>query len=164
MSLPAAANSNEEDWAARAKAWAAAKSASDNQHTPPQFVSAGRPEEQNHFHDKYPQPVDPQYIDGHTPLAPASNYHQFPVATGASNRTGAVQMQDSQYMSSVQSSYPADAHPTVAARDGGAAADSIPPFLPQEKSPITPLVHQQEVPSSYSSVAGKNLISILILF
>lgn len=82
---------------------------------------------------------------------------------GASNRTGVAQLQDSQYMSSGQSSYAADAHAPFAARDGGAAGDPIPPFLPQEKSPITPLVHQQEVPSSYSSVAGKNLISILVL-
>ncbi|XP_042044788.1 C-type lectin domain-containing protein 180-like isoform X1 [Salvia splendens] len=129
---PTAANNNEEDWAARAKAWAAAKSASDNQHTPSHFGPGGRPEEQNHFHEKYPQ----QFLDGHVPVAPASNYHQFPVAMGSSNRTGV------------------DVHAPFPARDGGTAGDSVPPFPPQEKSPISPLVHQQEVPSSYSSVAG----------
>lgn len=79
------------------------------------------------------------------PVAPASNYHQFPVAMGSSNRTGV------------------DVHAPFPARDGGTAGDSVPPFPPQEKSPISPLVHQQEVPSSYSSVAGKNLISISVL-
>ncbi|XP_057774493.1 uncharacterized protein LOC130993580 isoform X2 [Salvia miltiorrhiza] len=147
-------NNNEEDWAARAKAWAAAKSASDNQHTPSHFVPAGRIEDQNHFHEQYPQSMDPQFLDGHAPVAPASNYHQFPAAMGSSNRTGVGQLQDSQYMSSGQSSYGADVHAPFAARDGGIAGDSIPPFPPQEKSSISPLVHQQEVPSSYSSVAG----------
>lgn len=66
-------------------------------------------------------------------------------------------------MNSGQSSYGADVHAPFAARDGGIAGDPIPPFPPQEKSPISPLVHQQEVPSSYSSVAGKNLCSILVL-
>lgn len=107
--------------------------------------------------------MDPQFHDIHTPLAPASSYHQFPVAMGPLNRTGVGQLQDSQYMSSGQSSYAADVHMPFAARDGSVAGDSNPPFLQQETSPISPLVHQQEVPSSYSSVAGKNLISILIL-
>ncbi|KAH6828035.1 Nucleotide-diphospho-sugar transferase family protein [Perilla frutescens var. hirtella] len=152
--IAAAANNQEEDWAARAKAWAAAKSASDNQHTLSQFVPAGRQEEQNHFHGQYPQSMDPQFLDGHTSSTPASNYHQFPVAMGQLNRTGVGQFQESQYMSSGQSSYAADVHASFAARDGGVAGDSIQPFLPQEKSPISPLVHQQEVPSSYSSVTG----------
>lgn len=107
--------------------------------------------------------MDPQYHEGHMPLAPVSNYHQYPVAMRPSTRTGVVQPQDSHYMSSGQLSYGADMHAPFTARDGSAAGDSIPPFLPQEKSPISPLVHQQEVPSSYSSVAGKNLISISVL-
>lgn len=42
-----------------------------------------------------------------------------------------------------------------AARDGSLAGDSVAPLQQQEKSSTTPLVHRQEVPSSYSSVSGK---------
>ncbi|KAK6160264.1 hypothetical protein DH2020_003645 [Rehmannia glutinosa] len=143
---------NEEDWAAKAKAWAAAKTATENQHPPSQFVPAGRPEEQNHFRDQYSQSIDPRFHDVHTP--PASNYQQYPGAMGPPNRTGLGQLQDSQYINSGQSSYAADMHVPFAARDGSLAGDSSAPLLQQEKSSINPLVHQQEVPSSYSSVAG----------
>ncbi|KAL8519171.1 hypothetical protein ACS0TY_010199 [Phlomoides rotata] len=148
-----AANNNEEDWAAKARAWAAAKSSTDNQHTQSQFVPAGRPEEQNHFNDQYSQSTDPQFHDVHAQLAPVSNYHQYPVAMGLSNRTGVGQLQDSQYVSSGQSSYTGDAHVPFAARNGSMTADSASQFQ-SERLPISPLVHQQEVPSSYSSVAG----------
>ncbi|KAI3467582.1 hypothetical protein Pfo_024245 [Paulownia fortunei] len=147
-------SNNEEDWAAKARAWAAAKAATDNQLPSSQFVPAGRPEEQNNFRDQYSQSIDPQFLDVHMPLAPASSYQQYPGAMGPPNRTGLGQLQDSQYISSGQSSYPADMHVPFAARDGSVPGDSIAPFLQQEKSSISPLVHQQEVPSSYSSVAG----------
>lgn len=104
--------------------------------------------------------MDPQYLEGNMPV---SNYHQFPVTMRPAIRTGVVQSQDSHYMSSGQSSYGADVHAPFTARDGGVAGDANTPFLPQEKSAISPLVHQQEVPSSYSSVAGKNLISVSVL-
>lgn len=144
-----AANNNEEDWAAKARAWAAAKTSTDNQHASSQFVPAGRPEEQNHFHDQYSQSIDPQY-------PPASNYQQYPGAVSTLNRTGLGHFHDSQNIGSGQSAYPADLHVTFAARDASLAGDTNAPYLQQEKSSISPLVHQQEVPSSYSSVAGKN--------
>nr|AMP82927.1 formin-like protein 3 [Catalpa bungei] len=147
------ANTNEEDWAAKARAWAAAKAATDSQHPPSQIAPAGRPEEQNHFRDQYSQSIDPQFIDVHKPLAPASNYQQYSVAIGPPNRTGLGQLQDSQYVSSGQPSYTADMHMPYA-RDGSLAGDMVASFPQQEKSSISPLVHQQEVPSSYSSVAG----------
>ncbi|XP_011086638.1 transcription elongation regulator 1 isoform X2 [Sesamum indicum] len=147
-------NNNEEDWAAKARAWAAAKAATDNQHVPSHFPSAGRPEEQNHFRDQYSQSVDTQFHEVHAPLTPAPNYQQYPAAMVPPNRTALGQSQDSPYISSGQSSYAADLHVSFAARDGSMARDSIAPFPQQEKSSISPLVHQQEVPSSYSSVAG----------
>ncbi|KAK4429788.1 hypothetical protein Salat_1279500 [Sesamum alatum] len=147
-------NNNEEDWAAKARAWAAAKAATDNQHAPSHFPPAGRPEEQNHFRDQYSQSIDTQFHEVHAPLTPAPNYQQYPAAMVPPNRTGLSQSQDSQYISSGQSSYGTDLHVPFAARDGGVARDSIAPFPQQEKSSISPLVHQQEVPSSYSSVAG----------
>ncbi|KAG8366045.1 hypothetical protein BUALT_Bualt17G0035200 [Buddleja alternifolia] len=147
-------NNNEEDWAAKARAWAAAKSATDNQHTPSQFIPAGRPEEQNHFRDQYSQSIDPHFPDVHTPLAPASNYQQHLVGVGPPNRTGLGHLQESQYISSGQLSYAADMHAPYAAGDGSLVGDSSAPYPQQEKSSISPYVHQQEVPSSYSSVAG----------
>ncbi|KAL0385483.1 UNVERIFIED_CONTAM: hypothetical protein Sradi_2942600 [Sesamum radiatum] len=149
-----AANNNEEDWAAKARAWAAAKAATDNQHVPSHFPPAGRPEEQNHFRDQYSQSVDTQFHEVHAPLTAAPNYQQYPAAMVPPNRTALGQSQDSPYISSGQSSYAADLHVSFAARDGSMARDSIAPFPQQEKSSISPLVHQQEVPSSYSSVAG----------
>ncbi|KAL3819277.1 hypothetical protein ACJIZ3_005182 [Penstemon smallii] len=149
-------NSNGEDWAAKAKAWAAAKSATDNQHTQSQFIPVDRPEDQNH-RNQYSQSTDPQYNDVHIPLAPSSSYQQYPVGMG-SHSSGLGQLQDSHYISSRQFSYAADMHVPYAARDGSWAGDSTAPFPQQEKSSITPLVHQQEVPSSYSSVAGNESI------
>ncbi|KAL6547392.1 hypothetical protein OROMI_023113 [Orobanche minor] len=129
-------NDNEEDWGAKAKAWAAAKAATENQHPSSQFVSAGRPEEHNHFRDQYSQSNDPQFLDVHTQSAPASNYQQYPGAVGPTYRTGLSQLQDSQYTSFGQSSYAADIHVPFATRDGSLAGDSI--------APSNPFVHQQE--------------------
>ncbi|GFP82663.1 hypothetical protein PHJA_000409400 [Phtheirospermum japonicum] len=137
---------NEDDWGAKAKAWLAAKAATENQHPSSQFVPAGRPEEQNHFRDQYSQSNDPQFHDVPAPLAPASNYQQYPGAMGPPHRTGLGQLQDSQYISSGQPSYAADMHVPFAPRDGSLIGDSI--------APLNSLVLQQEVPSSYSSVAG----------
>ncbi|XP_051122149.1 uncharacterized protein LOC127245359 [Andrographis paniculata] len=147
-------NNNEEDWAAKARAWAAANAANNNQQgQQPQFVPGVRPEGQSHFHDQYSQPAEPQSHDGHT-LPPGSNYQLYPV--GHPSRTNPGQMQDSQYVSSGQPSYDAGMHAAFASRDGGLAGDSVAPSHQQEKPSISPLSYQQEVPSSYSSVAGKD--------
>ncbi|KAL6562670.1 hypothetical protein OROGR_003677 [Orobanche gracilis] len=129
-------NNNEEDWGAKAKAWAAAKAATGNQHPSSQFVSAGRPEEHNHFRDQYSQSNDPQFLDVHTQSAPSSNYQQYPGAAGPPYRTGLNQLQDSQYTSFGQSSYAADIHGPFATRDGSLDGDSV--------APSNPFVHQQE--------------------
>ncbi|KAM0946987.1 hypothetical protein DsansV1_C08g0081331 [Dioscorea sansibarensis] len=51
---------NEEDWAARARAWAAAKSVPDNHHSQSQFTPVGRVEESSYaFHDQYQQAMAP---------------------------------------------------------------------------------------------------------
>ncbi|GER57804.1 cyclin-related family protein, partial [Striga asiatica] len=134
-------NNNEEDWGAKAKAWLAAKAATENQNPSPQFVTGGGTEEKYQNREQYSQRSDPQ-----TQFASASNYQQYPGAVGSTNHTGLCQLQESQDASSGQSSYGADMHVASAARDGSHAGDSI--------TPINPLVHQQEVPSSYSSVAG----------
>ncbi|CAA0833717.1 cyclin-related [Striga hermonthica] len=131
-------NNNEEDWGAKAKAWLAAKAATENQNPSPQFVTGGGTEEKYQYREQYSQCSDP-----HTQFSSASNYQQYPGAVGPTNHTGLCQFQESQDASSGQSSYGANMHVASAARDGC-----------HSTTPINPLVHQQEVPSSYSSVAG----------
>ncbi|KAL6995543.1 hypothetical protein U1Q18_005678 [Sarracenia purpurea var. burkii] len=95
---------NEEDWAAMARAWAAATAASDNQHSESQFTPS----------QQYP--------------APAAPPHRPPY----------VHPQESAAISFGQSSFVPDEHLTYGVRDGNLAGDS-----------------NAEVPSSYSSVTGK---------
>ncbi|XP_073141168.1 uncharacterized protein [Henckelia pumila] len=147
---PNQSNSNEQDWAEKARAWAVAKAAADNQYP----VHVGRPEEQNYFHDQYPPSINPQYQSVHVPLEQPSSYQQYPVGTGPSNMTGPGQLQESQYITSGQSSYTVDTHVPYTARDGNLTGNSCEPGHPKENSSISPLPYQQEVPSSYSSVSG----------
>ncbi|CAI9785140.1 unnamed protein product [Fraxinus pennsylvanica] len=147
------AYNNEEDWATKARAWAAAKAATENQLPQSQVTPLGRPEQQNKFHDQYSPSVDTQFIDGLQPLASASSYLHYPVGTAPPHRIPLGQSQEPSFISSGQSSYAMDLHlPPYTARDGNLSGDTM-PFTQQAS--ISSLVHQQEVPSSYSSVAGK---------
>lgn len=87
FNLHTVANTNGEDWAAKARAWAAAKVASDSQQTQP---------------------------------------------------------------------------PSYAVKEGSLAGESVAVY-PGRDSSISPSVHQQEVPSSYSSITGKKTANILLL-
>ncbi|PON99043.1 PNN-interacting serine/arginine-rich protein [Trema orientale] len=147
------AHSNEEDWAARARAWADAKTAMENQHQQSQFTPVGRPEEQGHYHDQYPQSVEPHYGEIQHQSIPASNYQQVPVSA-APHRPPVVHPSEVPSVSS-DSSYVPEGH-LHTVRDGTPAADSNAMFQHQGNLPISPSVHQQEVPSSYSSVTGNN--------
>lgn len=158
-----AAHNNEEDWAARARAWAAAKAAMDNQHLQSQFTPVGRQEEQNHYHDQYPQALDPNYPDIQHQSFTSSSYQQFPVPGGPPQRPPVGHVQDSVPISSGPSSYVPDSHPPFAIGDGTATGDSSAVFPHQENLSTSPSIHLQEVPYSYSSVAGKNPLSILKL-
>ncbi|CAA3020303.1 transcription elongation regulator 1 isoform X2 [Olea europaea var. sylvestris] len=150
------AYNNEEDWATKARAWAAAKAATENQLPQSQVAPLGRPEEQNNIRDQYSLSVDTQFIDVQQPFVSASSYQHYPVGTAHPFRTPLVQSQEPPFISSGQSSYAMDMHfPPYTARDGNFAGDTM-PFTQQEKSSISSLVHQQEVPSSYSSIAGKD--------
>ncbi|KAL5552813.1 hypothetical protein UlMin_040214 [Ulmus minor] len=112
------AHSNEEDWAAKARAWAHAKTMMENQHPQPQYEPVGRQEEQGH----YPQTGD-------------SHFQQVPVST-TPHRPPVAHPQEIPSVSSRPSSYVPEGH--------------------QGNLPISPSVHQQEVPSSYSSVTGND--------
>ncbi|KAM5567954.1 transcription elongation regulator 1 [Rosa sericea] len=118
------AHNNEQDWAAKARAWAA-RTAMENQDQQSQFTAAGRPEEQTQYHEQYPQ-------SQHQSLS-ASSYQQVPVSGTPTHRPLGILPQDTTFIGSEPSSY---GHHTV-------------------RSAI-PSVHQQEVPSSYSSVTGND--------
>lgn len=142
------AHNNGEDWAAKARAWAAAQTSSDNQYTQSQYTSFGRTEE-NQF-----SMANPQYSDSqHFPVA-ASSYQQYQASV-------APPYQSSE--SSFSSGYIPDGHLPFNGRNGSLVGEPNCPLPHQESSPLSVSVHQQEVPSSYSSVTGNNLIGILIL-
>ncbi|MCD7465360.1 hypothetical protein HAX54_001167 [Datura stramonium] len=144
------AHSNE-DWAAKARAWAAAKAATDHQHQHLQFTHDSRPEPQSHYYEQYTQSADQHLQDmQQPPVLPSSNQHSMtPVAPP--QRASFGHSQEPSFFSSGQSPYVLP----YTARDGNFAGDSVASFPQQGNSSISPLVHQQEVPSSYSSIAGK---------
>ncbi|KAK9277158.1 hypothetical protein L1049_006697 [Liquidambar formosana] len=148
-------HNNEEDWAAKARAWAAAKTAMDNQHPQSQFAPVGRLEEHSQYHDQYAQVVDPHYPETQQQSLPASSYQQFPVPTAPSHRPPVIHLQESASISAGVPSYVSDGRLPYTGRDGTLAGDSNAVFSHQENLPTSPTVHQQEVPSSYSSVTGK---------
>ncbi|KAK8470815.1 hypothetical protein PHAVU_003G065200 [Phaseolus vulgaris] len=140
------AHNNEEDWAAKARAWAA-KAALESQHPQTHFSPAGRLHEQNQFHDQYQQSVDPHYTDVQNQSHPT--YQQFSyLDTSVQRHSG--HSQDGVPVS-LETSYAQDGH-SYSARDGTSIRDSNVSFE-QGNLPTNPSVHQQEVPSSYSSVA-----------
>ncbi|KZV25198.1 hypothetical protein F511_21916 [Dorcoceras hygrometricum] len=139
-------NSNEQDWAEKARAWAVAKAAADNQYP----VPVGRPEEQNYFQDQYPQSINPQFQSLHVPIEQAPNYQQYPVGMGPSNRTAPGQLQESQYITSGQSSYAGDTNVPYAARDGTlsseGAGDGYEQFSSSSCMHVTSMPHNHVQP------------------
>ncbi|KAJ8760379.1 hypothetical protein K2173_014349 [Erythroxylum novogranatense] len=124
------ANNNVEDWAARARAWAASKKDSMEDH-------------HVQYQDQYSQPLESHYHDFQQQQFNASGYQQFPVSAAA-QPPPLVYAQETASFNSGQSSYVSDGH--VAYNIGGGISATAPT--------TSPSVHQQEVPSSYSSVTG----------
>lgn len=157
------AHSNEEDWAARARAWADAKAAMENQHPQTQYASAGRVEEQSHYHDQYPHSAaaDTHFMEIQHQSVPAFSYQQGPVSPAPLHQPPATHPLEVPSGGSDASSYGPEGH-LHTVRDGTSAADSNAMIQSQGNLPKSPSVHQQEVPSSYSSVTGNNSRGILI--
>ncbi|CAN0929366.1 hypothetical protein LINGRAHAP2_LOCUS37026 [Linum grandiflorum] len=136
QAMPPPPHNNSEDWAARAKAWAAAKTVSDD-HQPPQPPPHQQPQfapDQGRFQDQYPQSYQDVQQQQVYPTSgyPAPVYQQPPL--------GYSQGPPAPYNSAQQqSSYAGDGH--------HAAPAGVPT--------TSPSVHEQEVPSSYSSFAGR---------
>ncbi|CAK7332575.1 unnamed protein product [Dovyalis caffra] len=140
-----AAHNHVEDWAAKARAWAAAKQgALEDQHPQSQFTPVGRSEEQSPYYDQYPQTVDTHYQGVQQQPFPAVGYQQFPVSAAPSHQLPLAYPQENASFNMGESSYGSD---RPLAYTGGAATSNA-----------SPSVHQQEVPSSYSSVTGKEEI------
>ncbi|XWS34725.1 hypothetical protein CRYUN_Cryun21dG0062500 [Craigia yunnanensis] len=148
------AHNNVEDWGAKAREWANTRAAMQDQPVQSQIAPAGRPEEQNRFHDPYYQAVGTHYMDGQQSL-PTSIYQQFPVPAASPHRPPTTYPNETLSNSSGPSSYIPDGRLPCHARDGTSALDPNSGFLHQESLPTSSSVHQQEVPSSYSSVSGK---------
>ncbi|KAI9074126.1 hypothetical protein K1719_043897 [Acacia pycnantha] len=147
------AHKNEEDWGARARAWADAKAAmeSQHQHPQPQFSPAGRSQEQSHYHDQYQQPVDSRYPDVQNQSHPSSSYPQFSSSDPSMQRLPGHQEHASV---SSEAPYASDGHLSYNTRDGTTTGDPTVAYQHLGNLPSNPSVHQQEVPSSYSSVTG----------
>ncbi|XP_022956543.1 protein SON [Cucurbita moschata] len=148
------AQGNEEDWAARARAWADAKTAMESQQS--QFAPTGRLEEQNYYHDQYSQPMNSNHPDmSHQPLPPTT-YEQFPAsATSARPPAGHHLESLPVAVSSEQSSYLSDGRPTYSVGDFSYGGNMNSALHHQGKLSSSPSVLQQEVPSSNYSVSGK---------
>lgn len=159
-----AAHNNEEDWAAKARAWADAKTAMENQHSQSQFTPVGRVEDQSHYYDQYPQSIDTHYPDIQDQSLSASSYQQFPVSGAPLHQPSLVYSQEIASIGSEPSSYVPDARLPYNIRDGTSTGDSSAVFHHQGNILSSSSVHQQEVPSSYSSVTGNNSLSILSLY
>nr|XP_043614190.1 SH3 and multiple ankyrin repeat domains protein 1 isoform X2 [Erigeron canadensis] len=144
-----ARNQNEDDLAARARAWAASKAVTDDQHQQSQAMPPHRPEEMI-YQDQYSQNMDPSYQEFQQHSLPPSSYQQYP-SYAPPPRPPANQLQEP---SSFSSGYASDGHFSYAARDG-TLRESAAAYPHQEIAPTSLSVHQQEVPSSYSSAAGK---------
>lgn len=150
-----AAQGNEEDWAARARAWADAKTAMDSQQS--QFAPTGRHEEHNYYQDQYSQPINSNHPDmSHQP--PPTTYEQYPASATTVSRPSAAHHLESTpvTMSSEQSSYFSDGRLTYSVTDGSYGGNMSSVLHHQGKLSSSPSVHQQEVPSSNYSVTGND--------
>ncbi|XP_039018863.1 dentin sialophosphoprotein-like isoform X1 [Hibiscus syriacus] len=148
------AHNNVEDWGAKAREWANTRAAMQDQQVESQITPAGRPEEQNHFHDPYSQAVDSHYMDAQQSL-PIASYQQFPVPAASPHGPPATYPNETLSNSSRPFSYFPDACPPYHVRDGTSLMDPNSGFLHQESLSASSSFHLQEVPSSYSSVSGK---------
>ncbi|GAA0140757.1 hypothetical protein LIER_02050 [Lithospermum erythrorhizon] len=133
------AHTNEEDWAAKARAWAASKATIDQQQLDPQSTPVGRPVEPTPYHDPHALPIESQFLDMQQPSHTAPNYLQHPAPVTPQHRPPISHPQEFASLNSGQSPY---------RNLSGEAAGAF--HQPQQSS----MSHQQEVPSSYSSIAG----------
>ncbi|XP_074274405.1 uncharacterized protein LOC141598605 isoform X2 [Silene latifolia] len=142
-----AVHSNEEDWAAKAKAWASARSSVENQ----QPQSATRQEHPSPYDNQYPPPNESHYQDVQTHVS-ASDFSSYQGYVAPSYRPPGPPAFHQQEPASV-SSYASESHFSLAAKDTVLGGDKSAEFA-HHRGPTYSSVHQQEVPSSYSPAPG----------
>lgn len=128
----------------------------ENQHSQSQYTPAGRPEEQSHYRDQYPHSVDSHYPEIHQQSHAASSYQQVSVSAVPPHQQSVVRPLNAQLVGSEPPSYAPEGHLPHTVREEAMTADSNAGFHRGENLPTSSSVHQQEVPSSYSSIAGNN--------
>ncbi|KAI7727308.1 hypothetical protein M8C21_027580 [Ambrosia artemisiifolia] len=150
-------NKNEDDWAARARAWAASKAVTDDQHQHQQQYqhsqsAPGNLSEEANHQNQYTQNMDYQQHS-----VPTSSYQQYSSSFSLPPRPPANHLQEPPPPPpSFSSGYGSDGNFSYLARDGNLQDPAV-VYPHQEMTPTASSAHQQEVPSSYSSVAGNEL-------
>ncbi|CAN6464433.1 unnamed protein product [Victoria cruziana] len=140
---------NEQDWAARARAWAAAKSAMESQQS---FSSIGRKEEQSPGYHEYHHTVALHGSDTQQSPVPATSHQPLPASLTDHNRPFNQYQLPTSFVPE-PSTYAHDGHPPYTAKDGTFAADAkLLSAAPEGSILSSSSVYQQELPSSYSSV------------
>ncbi|KAL9241118.1 hypothetical protein vseg_015265 [Gypsophila vaccaria] len=143
-----AAHINEEDWAAKAKAWASARIDLVNQQPHSQYTSAAHQENPSHYANQYPKPIESHFQDTQQTAVPAAGSLSYQGPVAPLHWPPAFHQQEPTAVSSYES------HLSYAAKDvvpGGDSSAGFAHFQGQTNSSA----HQQEVPSSYSSIQGK---------
>lgn len=146
---------NEDDWAAKARAWAAGKAAMESQQTQSQFAPINRPVDHQAYQGHYSQPFHTQFAEAQPHSFPGLG-HQSVQPHAISNIT-ANQVQDSSshFPNDVASSYVSDAFLSYGSKDAVAIQEQNAPGISSQGSiPITTTKYSQEMSMSYSSVPG----------
>ncbi|KAL9257886.1 hypothetical protein AKJ16_DCAP03301 [Drosera capensis] len=152
-SLDHPAGRNEEDWASRAKAWAASRAATDSEHQQPRFGTVGRFEEPSQYPTQYPSPAESQYQDTQQQTGPVPGYQNYPVQGTEMSKQPLAYSHVNPSISSGQSSYDVDQYYSYRPQDGNSSSDADSSFPSRQQSTGSSF-HQQEVPFSYPSIPG----------
>ncbi|WOL03649.1 protein SON [Canna indica] len=143
---------NEDDWAARAKAWAAAKSVVTDNHPTSQVVPDGRMEAHGYtFHDQYQATIGPSDTQ-QSLLSQTTNQQQLP-HYALDQQKQANHLHGSSSFSSGLTSYVADTRLHYNAGEEAIALHKD-HTSPARNLGSTSSIYEQEVPYSYSSVSG----------
>ncbi|KAL8161634.1 hypothetical protein V2J09_013123 [Rumex salicifolius] len=133
------AHNNGEDWAAKARAWATAKNAMENQHPLVQSQYPSMQTSESHYHDN--EQINVQQ----------STYQNYPVPAEPMDKQHMVNQPDPA-VRSVNAYYAPDVNFSYARKDGKFSDTGT--AYPEQDSFMSSSVHKQEVPSSYSSIPG----------
>ncbi|KAH9318573.1 hypothetical protein KI387_020342, partial [Taxus chinensis] len=148
----------EDDWAAKARAWAAAKAAMEAQQAQSQFATVNRPAEHHQLYQgHYSQPVQSQFAEAPQPSFPALGQQsvQPPPISVPNITTNQVQDSSSHFPNDVSSSYASDVFISYGSKDAVATHEqNASGISSQESIPTTTASYSQEMPLSYTSVPG----------